>query len=102
MGQEDPSGAVPARVADPLPTGATPRWRRAWRWWLGKSALIIRRQNRVIGLLGYYLGLGPVALFMRWRGEDHLDRARKPVGGTGWHERTEPIATDPMRIRRPF
>ncbi len=97
-----PAGGVPARLPDPPPPEPIPAWKAAWRWWLGKSLIIIRKQNRVIGWLGYYLGLGPVALVMRWRGEDRLDRAHRPVGTTGWQRRIDPIHTDPQRIHRPF
>ena len=98
----DASGGVPARVPDPGPPEVVPKWKAAWRWWLGKSAIIVRKQNRVIAWLAYWIGVGPVAWVMRLRGEDRLDRKTRPVGATGWHKRDEPIPIDPQRIRRPF
>ena len=95
----DYSGGVLARRPDPEPP-PTSRTVRAWRWWLGKSAVIARKQNRVFAWLAYYLGMGPVGLYLR-RG-DRLDRAPRPAAPSAWQEREGPIATDPMRIKRPF
>ena len=92
-------GGVPARVPDPEPEGSLPPWVVFWRWWLPKSARIAGVQNRVLAWLTFHLGLRPVAFFLRR--QDRLDRTTRPVGETGWHERTDPIHVDPDRIRRP-
>jgi hypothetical protein len=65
-----------------------------------KAIKIARTQNRVLGWLAYYIGLGPVGLILR-RG-DRLDRAKRPAGASAWNPREEPISVDPMRIKRPF
>ncbi len=93
------SGGVPARRPEPPPPPSN-KVKRAWRWWLGKAAKIAVKQNRVFAWLAYYVGMGPVGL--RLRREDRLDRSVKPVGDSAWHGRDGPIATDPMRIKRPF
>ena len=74
--------------------------KQAWAWWMTKVVKIARAQNRVFSWLAYYVGLGPVGLVLRR--QDRLDRARRPAGVSAWHERVEPIAVDPMRIKRPF
>ena len=76
-----------------------PFYKRFWRWWLPKAGRIAGVQNRALAWLTYHLGLRPVAVFMRR--QDRLDRAKKPVGETGWHVREDPIHVDPDRIRRP-
>ncbi len=95
----DYSGGVPARIPDPPPDVEVGKVKTVWRWWLGKSAIIARKQNKVFAWLAFYLGLSTVGFFIRR--QDRLDRAAKPVGETGWNERTEPIHTDPRRVRRP-
>jgi hypothetical protein len=95
----DLSGGVPARVPDPPDPNEVGKIKRAWRWWLGKAAIIGAKQNRVFAWLAFYLGLSGVGFFIRR--QDRLDRATKPVGETGWKVRTEPIHTDPDRVRRP-
>jgi len=99
----DRSGGVPARIPDPDPTLKPPgRIKRAWRWWLTKAVIIGGKQNKVFSWLAFYMGLTSVAWWMRFRKQDRLDRTPRPVGETGWNERTEPIHTDPRRVRRPF
>jgi hypothetical protein len=96
----DPSGGVPARqpTQDELPEVG--KVKRAWRWWLGKAAIIGAKQNKVFAWLAFWLGLTPVGVFMR-RG-DRLDRTPRPIGDSEWKDRTDPIHTDPRRARRPF
>jgi hypothetical protein len=89
-------------VPDPPPAPRPPAWKRAWRWWLGKAALLAGKQNHGLSWLAFWLGLGPVAKLMHARGEDRLDRALRPAAPSAWHRREQPIATDPRRIRRPF
>ncbi len=96
----DLSGGVPARIPDPDPDDQPGKVKRAWRWWLGKAAIIGAKQNRVFAWLAYYLGMSSVGLWMRH--QDRIDRTTRPVGDDGWHERTEPIKNDPRRARRPF
>ena len=36
----DLSGGVPARIPDPDPDDQPGKVKRAWRWWLGKAAII--------------------------------------------------------------
>lgn len=98
----DLSGGVPARRPDVEPEGHVPKYKQAWRWWLGKSTIIARKQNRVFSWLAYHLGMRWVGLYFRWTKQDRLDRAVQPVGETGWKEREGPIQTDPRRARRPF
>lgn len=97
----DASGGVPALRAEPPSPEDLPRHRRLWSWWLGKAAHIAAAQNRLLSTGAYWLGLGPVALWMRWSGQDRLDRAWRPVGPSEWKPREAPIHTDPDRIRRP-
>ena len=94
------SGGVPARVPDPPVLPPPPRHKRLWTWWLGKSVIIARKQNRVFSWLAYFLGMSTVGWWMRR--QDRLDRATRPVGESGWNERDEPMPTDPRRVRRPF
>ncbi len=98
----DPSGGVPARRPDPPDPATVPGWRKAWNWWLGKSAVIAGKQNTVFSWLAYYAGLSWVGWWFRVTKQDRLDRATRPVGESGWNEREGPIDTDPRRIRRPF
>ncbi len=98
----DYSGGVPARRPDPPDEGTVPGYKRAWRWWLGKSAIIARKQNRVFSWFAFQLGMRWVGLWFRWTKQDRLDRTTKPVGETGWKEREGPIHTEVRRIRRPF
>ncbi len=98
----DVSGGVPARVPDPEVVPEPGRAKRAWRWWLGKSAIIAAKQNRIFSWLAFYAGLTSVAWWMRFRKQDRLDRTVRPVGESGWRQREEPIHTDPRRVRRPF
>ncbi len=91
-------GGVPARIPDPV-AEYVPFYKRFWRWWLPKAGRIAGVQNRALSWLTFHLGLRPVGLIMRKK--DELDRAPRPVGATGWHVRTDPIHTDPDRIRRP-
>jgi len=95
------SGGVPARAPDPPDLSRRPFYKRWWTWWLGKSTIIAGKQNRLFSWLAYYVGLGPVAMWLRWTGQDRLDRTVRPVGSSGWNARETPIATDPDRIRRP-
>jgi len=94
-----PSGGVPARRPDPPPP-PTNRVKRAWAWWLTKAARIAIKQNRVFAWLAYYVGMGPVGLWLRR--QDRIDRAPRPASPSAWHEREDPIHVDPMRIKRPF
>ena len=94
-----PSGGVPARRPDPPPPPSN-KVKQAWRWWLGKAAKIAVKQDRVFAWLAYYVGMGPVGLWLRR--QDRLDRTPRPSGESAWNERDAPIATDPMRIKRPF
>ena len=98
----DVSGGVPARIPDPEPGPPPNKVKRAWRWWLGKAAIIGAKQNKVFAWLAFYAGLSPVAWWMRFRKQDRLDRATRPVGDSGWNRREDPIHTDPRRARRPF
>ena len=98
----DLSGGVPARRPDPPQAEDVPSWKRAWTWWLGKSAVIARKQNSVFAWLAYYLGMSWVGWWFRWTKQDRLDRTVAPVGETGWKEREGPIEVDPRRARRPF
>ena len=93
------NGGVPARVPDPPVNEHVPFYKRFWRWWLPKAGRIAGVQNRGLSWLTFQLGLRPVGLVMRRR--DTLDRTPRAVGATGWNVRTDPIHTDPDRIRRP-
>ncbi len=95
------SGGVPARVPDPPDLPDPPAYKRWWAWWLGKSLIIIAKQNRILAWLAYYIGLAPVALWMRWTKQDRIDRAIRAIGDTGWKPREHPIDIDPERVRRP-
>ena len=79
-----------------------PAYKRAWRWWMVKSTIIARKQNRVFSWLAFYLGLTWVAWWFKLTKQDRLDRAVRPVGETGWKDREGPIDVDPRRARRPF
>ncbi|MEE2828277.1 MAG: hypothetical protein VX498_03735 [Myxococcota bacterium] len=94
------SGGVPARIPDPPDLGPPPGWKRAWQWWLGKSTIIAAKQNRIFSWLAFYCGLSTVGFWIRR--QDRLDRVVRPVGESGWHQRDEPIPTDPRRVKRPF
>jgi hypothetical protein len=102
-GASSPSlcGGVPARVPDPPQLPDPPFYKRWWTWWLGKSVIIAGKQNRILSWMAFYVGLGPVALWLRWTGQDRIDRVVRPIGESGWNTREQPIATDPDRIRRP-
>ncbi len=95
-------GGVPARRPDPPVEGKVPGYKRAWRWWLGKSVIIARKQNSVFSWLAYYGGLSSVAFWFRLTRQDRLDRKVVPVGESGWKERERPVQTDPRAARRPF
>ena len=92
------NGGVPARIPDPI-VETVPFYKRFWRWWLPKAGRIAGVQNRALSWLTFQLGLRPVGIFMRRK--DELDRSPRPVGESGWNERTDPIHTEPDRIRRP-
>lgn len=96
------SGGVPARRPDPPAEPPPPAWKRAWRWWLGKSKIIAHKQNRGLAFLTFWIGLGPVAWWFRRTGQDPLDRALRPAAPTAFRPRIEPQHVDPQRIRRPF
>ena len=96
------SGRVPARRPDPPEEGPVPFYKRLWRWWLPRSGRIAAVQNRLLSTLAFWVGLTPVALWMRWTKQDRLDRTTRPVGASGWNAPEGPIHTDPDRIRRPF
>jgi len=95
------SGGVPARVPDPPVLPDPSFWKRWWHWWLGKSVIIAGKQNRGLSWMAFYVGLGPVALWLRWTGQDRLDRVVREVGESGWNQREKPIEVDPDRVRRP-
>tara|TARA_Y100001968_G_scaffold50768_1_gene41578 strand:- start:1013 stop:1342 length:330 start_codon:yes stop_codon:yes gene_type:complete len=95
------SGGVEARVPDPPVLPEPPAWRRWWSWWLGKSVIIAGKQNRILCWMAFYCGIAPVALWLRWTGQDRIDRQVRPVGESGWNPREQPIAVDPDRVRRP-
>ena len=73
-----------------------------WRRWKGLAHRIIALQNWIIMAIAYAVGMGPVALIMRMKHADLIDRGLGDTDGPSYwlHLASEP--QDIRRAQRPY
>ena len=68
-----------------------------WGRWKGLAHSIIRAQNWIVMAVAYVIGMGPVAVIMRLKNADLIDRGLGDIeADSHWIKRND----DPQDIRR--
>ena len=73
-----------------------------WRRWKALAHGIIHVQNWIVMAVAYLVGMGPVAVIMRMRGSDLLDRGPGDAEAESHWSSLPPFAEDIRRAQRPW
>lgn len=73
-----------------------------WRRWKGLAHRIIALQNWIVMAIAYAVGMGPVALIMRMKHDDLIDRGLGDTEGPSYWLNLTREDQDIRRAQRPY